>query len=150
MRFNLLCPACGVREIDFDEFESMVLLAPNLALMQFTCPGCGIRLSATIKLSSEMQRMIQKKINSDDSKSIQPRKTQLSRHAPDPSKLSYASNLVVDEGDFDVEFIRPLRAGAVDLKAYLEDFKRQLDTIATVDDAIEKIDTGFHHERRDV
>lgn len=150
MRFNLLCPACGVREIDFDQYESMVLLAPNLALMQFSCPGCGIHLSATIKLSPEMQRIVQKKLNSDGSEHIQPKEMKARPHAPDPSRLSYASNLVVDEGDYDIEIIRPLRTGAIDLKAHLEDFKRKLDTIETVDEAIEEIDTGFHHERRDV
>jgi hypothetical protein len=68
---------------------------------------------------------------------------------PDPSVLSYASSLVIREGDPCVEFVRPLRVGSIEVKAHLEYFKRQLEVIETVDEAIEEIDTGYYHEKRD-
>jgi hypothetical protein len=69
---------------------------------------------------------------------------------PDSSVLSYASNLVVDQADLCIDFIRPLRAGSTDAKAHMEYFKRQLELVETVDEAIEEIDTGYYREKRDV
>jgi hypothetical protein len=63
MRIELLCPACGACNFDFNDYESVVLLAPNLALMQFKCPHCKIHLSATVKLTKEMQHLLQKKLD---------------------------------------------------------------------------------------
>ncbi|MDR3037581.1 MAG: hypothetical protein LBU31_04150 [Coriobacteriales bacterium] len=199
MRFELLCPACGVRGFDFDDYESLVLLAPNLALAQFKCPGCGIHLSATLKLSPQTQHVIQQRLNaagdgvaqdavanparettcattaaqSDSAHAVQaratdppedahPRTPSVPNDAPvpvpaqpgvtalDPSLLSYASSLIVDEGELGIDIIRPLRVGSADIRAHLEYFKRQLDDIETVDEAIEEIDTGYYHEKRDV
>jgi hypothetical protein len=71
---------------------------------------------------------------------------------PDPSLLSYASNLVVgqDEPDMGIGIIRPLHSAGLELKAQLEYFKRQLEVIETVDEAIGEIDAGYYHEKRDV
>jgi hypothetical protein len=190
MRLELLCPACGVRDLDFDDYEALVLLAPNLALMRFTCPGCGIHLSVTLKLTSDMQHRIQRRFNAEAEKAAEAagcavgektaeadgpaagdKSAKTDRVAettvpaagllphdrnkrplgivPDPSVLSYASNLVVREGDPCVEFVRPLRVGSIEVKAHLEYFKRQLEVIETVDEAIEEIDTGYYHEKRD-
>jgi hypothetical protein len=190
MRLELLCPACGVRDFDFDDYETLVLLAPNLALMQFTCPGCGIHLSVTLKLTSNMQHKIQRRFNAEAEKTAEAAGYAVDEKAtkadgttaadknaeadeatertapasgllpydggerplgtvPDPSVLSYASNLVVREGDPCVEFVRPLRVGSIEVKAHLEYFKRQLEVIETVDEAIEEIDTGYYHEKRD-
>lgn len=159
MRFDLLCPACGVRTVDFRDYESVVLLALNLALAQFKCPGCGLHLSAVIKLTPEMQHEIQQSIVARNEDSIERKEGiealsfQATREAdviPNPSRISYASTQVIDEGDFDLDLIRPLKEAAIDFREYLSEFKRQLDVIETVDQAIEGIDTGFYHERSDV
>jgi hypothetical protein len=200
MRLELLCPACGVRDFDFDEYESLVLLAPNLALAQFSCSRCGIHLSATLKLTPEMRHRVHRRLNADDAlsseavgESLEPSEASLESVAPlspnvssvgggvpdappssealpsetrepprtsrspqppaslpDPSLLSYASSLVVSEGDPSLEVMWPLRIGSNDVKARLEYFKRQLEVIETVDEAIEEIGTGFYQEKRDV
>jgi hypothetical protein len=170
MRFELLCPACGVRGFDFDDYESLVLLAPNLALAQFKCPGCGIHLSATLKLSPQTQHVIQQRLDaagetaqavatpvcesartpSVPNDASAPAPAQPGVTVLDPSLLSYASSLIVDEGELGIDIIRPLRVGSADIRAHLEYFKRQLDDIETVDEAIEEIDTGYYHEKRDV
>jgi hypothetical protein len=64
--------------------------------------------------------------------------------------LSYTASLIVGDYEPDLEIVHPLRTGSAELKAQLEYFKRQLDDIKTVDEAIEEIDTGYYHEKRDV
>jgi hypothetical protein len=181
MRLELLCPACGVRDFDFDAYEALVLLAPNLALMRFTCPGCGIHLSATLKLTPEMQHSIQQRLNAEaerdgeavggaiadkdaledkgaiaDKDVLDSGGATLTASAPkkamtipDSSVLSHAASLVVRRGDPNLEIVRPLRVGGIEVKAHLEYFKRQLEVIETVDDAIEEIDAGYYHGNRD-
>jgi hypothetical protein len=63
--------------------------------------------------------------------------------------LSYSSSLIIEEGEPGIEPIRPLRVGNADMRAHVEYFKRQLETIETVDEAIDEIDAGYYHERRD-
>jgi hypothetical protein len=170
MRLELLCPACGIRDLDFDDHENLVLLAPNLALVQFSCPSCGIHLSVTLRLTPEMQHRIRQRINAaadtdgvpdtadtadeatDTAGASTPpaNETRATNLVPDPSILSYASNLVVDQAEMGIDFIRPLRAGSTEVKAHVEYFKRQLETVETVDEAIEEIDTGYYREKRDV
>jgi hypothetical protein len=150
MRLELLCPACGIHDFDFDRFESLVLLAPNLALVQFICPSCGIKLSATLKLTPEMQRRVQLRQKEDGSQDVLVGKHQSINTIPDPSILSYAANLVVEEDVWGREMANPLFIGSPEAKAHMEYFKRQLEVIETVDEAIEEIDTGYYHEKRDV
>ncbi|MCL2151263.1 MAG: CpXC domain-containing protein, partial [Coriobacteriia bacterium] len=58
MRLELYCPACGIREFDFTSYRSAVMLAPNLALMRFTCPSCQTPLHVSIKLSRAQQELL--------------------------------------------------------------------------------------------
>jgi len=150
MRFDLFCPSCGDHSVDYDDYKSIILLAPNLALMQFTCPGCGLLLSAMIKLSPELQRSIQQRLNEADHTTKASSKVDSLVTPLDPSLLSFSSNLVVDEGVFDKEISRPLMSYAQDIKKELEEFRQKLDAIETVDEALKEIGSGFNHESRDV
>ncbi|HBT95782.1 MAG TPA: hypothetical protein DEB24_06760 [Coriobacteriia bacterium] len=151
MRIELLCPACGACNFDFDDYESVVLLAPNLALMQFTCPRCKIHLSATVKLTVEMQRHFQQKISATEPVTDAESAAEPQRYpaVTDATTLSYASSLIVDAYGFEYGIVRPLKTAAVELKEELEYFKNQLDTIDTVDQAIKEIDTNPYPKRRD-
>jgi predicted RNA-binding Zn-ribbon protein involved in translation (DUF1610 family) len=149
MRFELLCPACGVRDFSFDDYESLVLLAPNLALMQFKCPCCGIHLSATLKLSAKMRYQVQKMLDETKTATAQNVGDSLPDISLDHPVLSYSSSLIIEEGEPGIEPIRPLRVGNADMRAHMEYFKRQLEAIETVDEAIDEIDTGYYRERRD-
>ena len=156
MRCKLLCLACGVHTVDFENYHSMIQLAPNLALMQFLCPGCGLSLSVLVKLTAEMQRIFNQKTHSENQLhgSDPGFSSDLISHAiqelPDPGKLSYTSSLILEESDGGIGIIRPLDAYVEDYKATLDEFKQQLDIITTVDEAIQEIDLGCHHERSDV
>jgi hypothetical protein len=171
MHFELLCPACGAHDCDFDDYETLILLAPNLALVQFICSGCGTHLSATLKLAPTMQRVIQQRLNAEDSCTESPSaedKEDVSHANRDKkasavpqvlraphvsytaSTLSYASRLVAKEDDPAIGLARPYRVGNIDTKAHVEYFRRQLEVIDTVDQAIDEIDTGRYREKRDV
>jgi hypothetical protein len=63
--------------------------------------------------------------------------------------ISYTSHLIVDEAPEGFHLIYPLNLGNPEYKAQLEYFKRQLEKVDTVDEAIEEIDSGFHREKRD-
>jgi hypothetical protein len=149
MRIELLCPACGACNFDFNDYESVVLLAPNLALMQFSCSRCKIHLSATVKLTTEMQHMIKQRMD----KQVPTDEGTRSDQQPvitDKATLSYASSIIVDGNDMEYGIVRPLRTAAAELKDELEYFKNQLDTIDTVDQAIKEIDINSSPRRRDL
>jgi len=103
-----------------------------------------------MKLSPRLHHLIQGKINEEDIQSIPSTEGSLINPVPDPSRLSYLSSLIVEAGDTEIEVIRPLRFTTIDLKDHLESFKSQLDTISTVDEALDEIDANPYHEKRDV
>jgi hypothetical protein len=80
-----------------------------------------------------------------DAEGVEPRITAV----PNPSLISYSSSLIIEAGEPGIDVIRPLRVGSADVRPHLEYFKRQLDAIETVDEAIEEIDAGYYHERRE-
>ncbi|MDR1421327.1 MAG: hypothetical protein LBI64_00480, partial [Coriobacteriales bacterium] len=62
MRLELLCPACGLRDFDSSKYKSMILLAQNLALVQFCCPSCGMSLAVTMRLTPAQYRAASKRL----------------------------------------------------------------------------------------
>ena len=156
MRCELHCVACGMHTVDFDECQSVVLLAPNMALVQFICPGCGTKLSATIRLSGEILQNVNKRFYTDGSQPLphtepgQTRGRYDKKTIPDQYKLSYSAGLSVEEDNLTSEAERPLIAYADDLKAVLDDFRVQIESLGTVDAIIEEIGKGHHRERSDV
>ena len=156
MRCKLLCPSCGAHTIEFESFKAMILLAPNLALMKYTCPGCRLSLCATVKLSPAIEHRFRQTIQSIEA-SAHPEtevsrgeKTTTPHTLPDKSTLSYTAHLLMEDNNPGADIIFPLRSCIADVKDALEEFKNQIDAIDTVDDAIREIGTDCHHEKRDV
>ncbi|MDR1015573.1 MAG: hypothetical protein LBL86_11460 [Coriobacteriales bacterium] len=158
MRLELFCPACGVRDFDFDHYEGLVLLAPNLALVHFACPGCGVRLSVTLKLTTQMQHEMQRRLDAGEGAggteedAAAPAAAPAPAAAADPAPpappvLSRAANLVVGDGDLEAEPLLSQCLASVGAKAHLKRFRNRLESIATVDDAIAAIDAASRRER---
>jgi hypothetical protein len=141
MRLELLCPACGLRVFDSNDYDSMILLAQNLALVQFRCPGCGLNLSVTMRLTQTLYREAIKRLAQQDGD----KPTEL----PTKAAISYASHLVVDCQPDGIFMAYPFSAGNPEVKAQLEYFKRQLEKVDTVDEAISEIGPDYHREKRD-
>jgi hypothetical protein len=166
MRLELFCPACGVRDFDFDLYEGLVLLAPNLALVHFTCPGCGGRLSVTLKLTAAMQHEVQRRLDAapadvgeeagrveEDGAAPAAAAPAAAGPAADPAApvapaLSHAANLVVSDGDLEAGPLLSQCLASVGANAHLKRFRHRLESIETVDEAIAAIDAASRRERR--
>ena len=142
--------------IDFENYKSMIVLAPNLALMQYVCPGCKITLCATVKLPPELQSKLQQessnRTTSEDFDLIceQEFENTETSNMLDQSKLSYTASLILEGKDQSLNVLMPLRSCIVDQKEALEDFKQQIESIDSVDDVIKEIGPGFSRESRDL
>ncbi|MCL2137523.1 MAG: hypothetical protein FWH40_08430, partial [Coriobacteriia bacterium] len=60
MRFEFSCPGCGVRALEFEAFETAIMLAPNLALMRFECPTCKTPLLIKVRLNKAQSDYLSK------------------------------------------------------------------------------------------
>ena len=139
MQLELLCPVCGVHKVDFEDYSSTILLAPNLALMQFKCTSCDISLSVTVKLTAEMLHRINMRIQHQG----------VGEQSAVIDKISYASHLIVDSEYDSGSLLHPLKASNLKAKSHIEYFKQQLESVETVDEVIDEIDTNIHREKRD-
>jgi len=155
MRCELHCPACGAHTIEFESYKSIILLAPNLALLQYACPGCRITLCATVKLPATLQHKLQQLAmdeNPNAEKDIKHRTLPEDRNEStvyDQSKLSYAAGLALTGLDESIDILMPLKSCIVDQKEALEDFKQQIESIESVDDVIKEIGQGYSRESRE-
>ena len=158
MRCEIHCPACGKHAMDFESYKSMVLLAPNLALMQYICPGCRVTLCATVKLPSDLQhKLLQEGSQTATADVTGPTRGQdtgdTSPQTPfilDQSRLSYAATLILEGKDTGINVVMPFKSCIVDQKEALEDFRHQIESIDTVDDVIRDLGSGQGKEGRDL
>ncbi|MDR1713924.1 MAG: hypothetical protein LBR39_07220 [Coriobacteriales bacterium] len=160
MRFDLLCPVCGVREFAFTEFRALILLAPNLALAHYDCDRCGRSLSVTLRLSASMRRELEQHSSQQpahQAPTADPQDAAAGTGKPElpqdgqygPKQISYASYMFVDEYDDGRPIPIPPIRPASNIKTKLEYFKRQLEQNQTVDQAIDDIDSTSPGENRE-
>jgi len=139
MRFELFCPGCGVRTVDFESFHSVIMLAPNFALMQFDCPCCQTPLHVNVKLNRAQQELLKNlsdNTGNDDA---------FSSAADQPVAVSYSAWQVVEA---DSDFLQILVApptSTPEAKNRLQDFHEQLEQLDSVDDLIGRIDASHRH-----
>ena len=43
---TLTCPACGFRDLDLNDYESMIVLRADLALFSLRCNRCASKISS--------------------------------------------------------------------------------------------------------
>ena len=137
MRFELYCPGCGVRAVDFESFSSVIMLAPNLALMSFDCPCCQTPLHVNVKLNRAQQELLS---------SLAAAASAGEWSEPEPGSrrvaVSYSALQVVD---LDSEFLQILVApptSTPEAKSQLQSFHEQLEQLDSVDEAIWRIDAS--------
>ncbi len=160
MQLEFSCPGCGLRSFDFNDYQSMILLAPGLALMQFDCPICGLELSVTTRVPAHIQRKIQQRfLGSDDGTenalSAPLGTTGQSEQIDDdpatatpvtywrPGIVRYSANLDPSLIAETLRVVRPVPAADNHALAHIEYFRRQLESVETVDEAISEIDAGY-------
>ncbi|MDR3052479.1 MAG: hypothetical protein LBU48_01275 [Coriobacteriales bacterium] len=136
-----------MRTFDYDDYESMIMLAPNMALMQFCCPTCEMHLSITTELPEDIQKRAQAYLAAASSDKTERPSSCLTHkqllESARPSIVCYASYLDNEAYHMPLHILHPLPAGSTENRAHLEYFKRQLDDVETVDEAIGEIDAGY-------
>ncbi len=53
------CPQCGFENIELQGYESMIVVARNLALFTVRCPSCGARVSGLHAIPPELHDEVQ-------------------------------------------------------------------------------------------
>ncbi|MDR2957347.1 MAG: hypothetical protein LBU61_04085 [Coriobacteriales bacterium] len=140
MRFELYCPGCGVREVDFESYHSVIMLAPNLALMQFDCPCCQTPLHVSVKLNRAQQESLRR---IQDTHNLRPF-DQLKDNKP--VAVSYSAWQVVEA---DSDFLQILVApptSTPEARGRIQELHEQLEQIDSVDEAIRRIDMSRRHK----
>ena len=52
------CAFCGSTEFDLHEFDTMMVLCPDLALFSLRCPYCGNQVSAVCVIPPDMHDLV--------------------------------------------------------------------------------------------
>lgn len=151
MRLELLCPECGPRVVHYESFESMIVLAPNVALMSFKCPTCGLHLSITSEIPRNLRRIVDQ-VAPDVGAGMAGYDPAIPLCGADVEEVyQHGDRVPVGYASFlapilDLRMMEALESIAFDNTedlAHIEYFRRQLDTVDTVDDAIVEIDAGY-------
>jgi uncharacterized protein YbaR (Trm112 family) len=141
MRFELYCPGCGVRAVDFESFGSAIMLAPNMALLSYQCPCCQTPLHVNVKLSRAQQEVLGS-LAVDWADRYPHREADACQAA-----VSYSALQVVD---VDSEFLQILVApptSTPEARSQLISFHEQLEQLSSVDEAIWRIDASRHGDQ---
>ena len=152
MQLELLCPGCGLRTFDYEDYESIILLSPDMALIQFDCPICGLELSVTTRVPAHLKHRIQQQMLLSSTGSFleqrpEDGKSQNLSTAADATThratVRYSAHLDPALEPAPLRVFRPIPVADVEDKAHIEYFRRQLEAVETVDEAISEIDAGY-------
>lgn len=51
---TMQCPNCGETQFDLYEYDSMMVVRPEVALFTLHCPNCEMPVSALVNIPSDM------------------------------------------------------------------------------------------------
>lgn len=129
MEFTITCPIDGAIEVSLEDIDNVVLRESDRADITFVCPHCGTEISVTAVVPAFLMAAIEA--------------------LADDSETASANGLVVlpsESGILAGQDLEPtgLRELSDDPAhdAYCEYFRRQLDGIGTVEDALNEIDAN--------
>lgn len=122
MEFTIVCPIDGSIDVSLEDIETVVLREPERADITFVCPHCGTEITVTAVVPSFLLAAIEALADEPDA-------------IPSSGTVVISSELAapVSHGDVD-EYEDPTA------DAYCEYFRRQLDHIDSVEDALSEID----------
>ena len=122
MEFTINCPVDGAVEVGLEDIDAVVLRDSERADITFVCPDCGTRITISAIVPAFLMAAMQALAEDSEAGSI--------------------TGLVVltsDDGDDEVSsaVVEDSRADA-----YCEYFRRQLDRVECVDDALSQMDSS--------
>ncbi len=122
MEFTINCPIDGAIEVGLEDIDTVVLRDSERADITFVCPHCGTAITVTAIVPAFLMAAIEALADDPQAASI--------------SGLVVLSGDEVDSVGGDVAALDDPRADA-----YCEYFRRQLDGVRCVDDALDEIDS---------
>lgn len=58
MAQTLTCPACGFRDLDLNDYESMIVLRADLALFSLRCNRCASKISSVQPIPAALREEV--------------------------------------------------------------------------------------------
>lgn len=55
---TLTCPACGFRDLDLNDYESMIVLRADLALFSLRCNRCASKISSVQPIPAALREEV--------------------------------------------------------------------------------------------
>lgn len=125
MEFMITCPVDGPVEVSLEDVDTVVLREPEQAEIIFACPECGTEVSVMVRIPSFLMAAIEA-MSEDAGGSA----------APLASVMAMAVEIERVESD---EEETATETDDETVEAYCEYFRRQLDSVQTVEDAVREI-----------
>lgn len=125
MEFTITCPIDGSVDVSLEDIDTVVLREPERADITFVCPHCGTDITVSAVVPSFLLAAIEALADEPDA-------------VPSSGMVVLSSDMghdVAVPGGETLELEDPLA------DAYCEYFRRQLDHIECVEDALEEIDS---------
>ena len=125
MEFVITCPIDGPVEVSLEDVDTVVLREPEEAEIIFTCPECGSEISVMVRIPSFLMAAIEAMAEDGGG-----------HMAPLASVMAMAMEM--EEGSESND--APVELAEDDaFDAYCEYFRRQLDSVDTVDDILREM-----------
>jgi hypothetical protein len=122
MEFTVTCPIDGSVDVSLEDIDTVVLREPERADITFVCPHCGTDITVSAVIPSFLLAAIEALADEPDA-------------VPSSGMVVISSQDVTEEAPDTTELDDPLA------DAYCEYFRRQLEHIGCVEDALEEIDS---------
>jgi hypothetical protein len=128
MEFTITCPVDGLITVSLEDIDTVVLREPERAEIGFVCPECGTLITVQAVIPSFLLAAIEALAEEGDGNVpvsgivALVNEVERTEEAPAPTPAVSEDDPVVD--------------------AYCEYFRRQLDDVASVEDALAEIDEG--------
>lgn len=55
---QVVCPACGARDLDVCRYDTMLVVRHDLALFTLTCPKCGTKVSSLQRIPLQLREEV--------------------------------------------------------------------------------------------
>lgn len=131
MEFTITCPIDGAIEVGLEDIDNVVLRESDRADITFVCPSCGTEVTVTAVVPAFLMAAIEALADDSDSTSANGLVVLSSDgELTDESALEHALELE------SVEF-----TDNPEHDAYCEYFRRQLDCVMSVEDALKEMDS---------
>ncbi len=52
--YTMVCPGCGMRDLNLLNYNSLMMLRSDLGLFTITCPNCGSKVSSIQSVPAEL------------------------------------------------------------------------------------------------